>query len=108
MSNCHCPRCGCALPAVALPSCHVFAADVIARRTLEFLEAVLPVLEQDDELHSSHDRAEKLLPLVSRVQDAIDNYAEIRIGCATRVIDPQQMNVADWPPAPETERSLKQ
>ncbi len=119
MPKVRCPNCGCELPTalypVPLPGCHVAAADVVARRTLEFIEAVAPVLAADDELHSSHDRRDKLMPLITLVQDAIDSYAEIRIGCATRLgepyvslgeaIDPQHN---EWPPAPETERSVKQ
>ena len=51
-----------------------------------------------------------------KLQEAIELYSEVRLGLsiargadevlrAVEESDPQAMNVNDWPPAPETERS---
>jgi hypothetical protein len=93
MSKCHCPKCGCELPVVALPSVHVFAADLLARRALDFLAEAVPILVHE---WGSFDRRERLEPLIKLLMNAIDDYGEIRIGCVTRVdIDAQRMTVAD-------------
>jgi hypothetical protein len=53
-----------------------------------------------------------------KLQEAIELYSEVRLGIAMargadeilREIDekdPQRCNVNDWPPAPETERSVR-
>ena len=111
-----CPICKAAIPAgVPLESSHILAADIVMRRALEFLDAVLPVLiEADPE--------EKLMKFVTPLQESIEAYTELRIGCATRCeprFSPEQWPVPgmtqeeraaifkDWPPAPNTERSAQ-
>lgn len=107
----NCTHCG-QPTSVALATSHILAADIVMRRTLDFLDAVLPVLiEADPE--------EKLMQFVTPLQDALDTYTEIRLGCAVRVPDESEANppekavrapcichpLGDCPPAPITERS---